>query len=62
MANKHTLIVIYCGGPDMEQDVVRWCTICGAVVVDVDVDGRTAPGAIMKMLLPQTADGGCNKR
>ena len=38
----------------MEREVVRWCTRCGAVTIDVDADTRTAPGAIMEMRLPQT--------
>jgi hypothetical protein len=32
--------------------VVRWCVDCGAVVVDTDIDGRTAPGDYMPMRLP----------
>ena len=32
--------------------VVRWCSKCGAVVVDIDCDGRTNPGAFMKMKFP----------
>jgi hypothetical protein len=32
-----------------ETNVVRWCSDCGAVVVDLDYDGRTKPGGIMKM-------------
>ncbi|QDL55903.1 hypothetical protein [Rhodoferax aquaticus] len=35
------------------QEVVRWCAACGAVVIDLDIDGRTAPGAIFKMAFPQ---------
>lgn len=35
-----------------ECDVVRWCPICGAIVVDVDYDNRTNPGEIMKMKDP----------
>lgn len=37
------------------SDVVRWCNICGSVVVDVDVDGRTKPGERMKMKTPAIA-------
>lgn len=36
-------------------EVVRWCRDCGAVVIDVDYDGRTSPGAIMPMRFPQLA-------
>ena len=37
---------------DEAQDVARWCSKCGAIVVDVDFDNRTMPGEIMKMVLP----------
>lgn len=29
--------------------VVRWCKVCGSVVVDIDYDNRTNPGQAMKM-------------
>ncbi len=48
----HNLIVISWNGPDCEQEIVRWCRDCGAVVVDLDADGRTNPGAILKMRFP----------
>lgn len=38
-----------------EEQVVRWCRVCGSVVVDVDVDGRTMAGRIMEMISPQIA-------
>lgn len=41
-----------------ESTVVRWCRVCGAIVVDTDVDGRTYPGAVMKMKLPEVAKQG----
>lgn len=31
---------------------VRWCSKCGAVVIDLDVDGRVAPGKVMPMRHP----------
>jgi len=37
------------------EEVVRWCPVCGSVVVDVDVDGRTMAGKIMKMRSPVVA-------
>lgn len=37
----------------MEQDVVRWCTDCGAVVIDIDFDGRTYPGRVKEMQFPK---------
>lgn len=35
------------------DEVARWCNICGSVVVDIDVDGRTQPGRVMKMRSPK---------
>lgn len=40
--------------PDL-YTVVRWCTVCGAVVVDSDCDGRTYAGKIRKMQTPDIA-------
>lgn len=37
-----------------EEQVVRWCRVCGSVVVDVDIDGRTRAGFIMKMKAPES--------
>ncbi len=37
------------------KGVVRWCCDCGAVVVDVDVDGRTHPGGDAAMRFPALA-------
>lgn len=51
---QHLLEVVYCHGPEMEETVVRWCTRCGAIVIDVDTDGRTQPGGYMAMRLPET--------
>lgn len=52
MTCAHDLVVILANGPEQERTVVRWCQHCGAIVVDVDVDGRTAPGMAMKMRFP----------
>lgn len=56
---NHPLIVILDGGSDENRasPVVRWCTECGAVVVDVDFDGRTHPGKIMPMKFPNVLRG-----
>jgi hypothetical protein len=52
--SKHTLEVIMSRGEGYGCDaVVRWCSQCGAIVIDVDCDNRTAPGRIMKMRLPK---------
>ena len=52
----HSLIEIYTKyrGQD-ETEVVRWCTECGSVVIDIDCDNRTYPGSIMKMKKPRIA-------
>lgn len=52
---KHPLIRIYSYGSSSEADTVRWCPGCGAIVVDVDFDNRTNPGAVMKMRLPKVS-------
>jgi len=48
---NHKLVEIYrsrhaMGGAD---DVVRWCEVCGSIVVDIDFDNRTNPGQVMKL-------------
>jgi hypothetical protein len=32
--------------------VVRWCPVCGAIVVDGESDGRLYPGRLMNMRFP----------
>lgn len=59
MTHDHSLEDIFLHGPEMEETVVRWCPTCGAVVIDVDIDGRTNPGAIMKMKFPESARARC---
>ena len=56
MCNKkeHNLQKLYSapeGTPGVDE-VVRWCRDCGAVVIDVDVDGRPQPGRVMDMKFP----------
>jgi hypothetical protein len=43
ISSEHT-----CNG----EYVTRWCSNCGAIVVDLDFDGRVSPGAGMKMRFP----------
>lgn len=50
--SKHSFQKIFETGSDMESTVVRWCEVCGSVVIDTDYDGRTKPGAVMGMLSP----------
>ena len=35
-----------------EVQTVRWCSVCGSIVIDVDVDNRTMAGRIMSMKSP----------
>lgn len=39
-----------------ESKVVRWCQECGAVVVDLDYDGRIKPGYYKKLQYPNIVD------
>ena len=57
---NHKLIEIYRVLYDCIGDVdavVRWCEICGAIVVDAEFDNRTQPGRIMKMKGPAITCG-----
>ena len=38
---------------DGSSQLVKWCQICGAVVVDLEIDGRVTPGHYMKMKFPK---------
>jgi hypothetical protein len=51
----HPLIEIYRRSNGFEDEVVRWCPVCGAIVVDVDLDSRTYAGRYMKMMFPELA-------
>lgn len=57
---QHDLIRILSHSEVCSEAVVRWCQKCGAVVVDVDYDGRTNYGQVMPMRFPKwlTTDGG----
>lgn len=48
----HSLVAIYSADRPGHEEVVRWCSICGAVSVDVEYDGRTNAGQVMKMRAP----------
>ena len=41
----------------LEDDVVKWCSICGCIVIDTESDGRIYPGRIMKMASPLISKG-----
>lgn len=49
---KHSLITIFSHGSDQDLTVVRWCEVCGAIVIDKDYDNRTNSGAVLPMKFP----------
>lgn len=51
LKGNHDLIEIYRSSYTYDEEgVVRWCKVCGSVVVDMEYDGRIQPGGVMKML------------
>ena len=54
-AGNHPLRIILTSKNDGFDtcSVVRWCSICGAVVIDTEHDGRTYPGRMMQMKIPK---------
>ena len=53
----HEFVVVYSNCEyDGTEPTVRWCRNCGAIVVDIDVDGRTDPGRILPLTLPTYAN------
>jgi len=38
---------------DGSSQVVRWCSVCGAIVIDTDIDSRIFPGQGMEMKFPK---------
>lgn len=62
MSSNHQLVEIaYCGSTYDGHKVVRWCRQCGAIVVDMDTDGRIAPGYYRKMEIPDISKSShCN--
>jgi len=51
----HNLVEIFSAKHpwDESYEIVRWCDNCGAVVTDVEYDGRVNPGGTMKMKSPK---------
>ncbi len=49
----HPFEEIMSSGTEMEGRVARWCPVCGTAVVDVDYDGRTNAGQIMRARHPK---------
>jgi len=53
LSGEHELKSIYIRPfPYDSTEVVRWCRICGSIVVDLDIDRRTFPGKVMKIKSP----------
>lgn len=53
---KYDLTAVFSVGPEQDQTTVRWCGICGAVVIDTGADERVNnPGGYMKMRFPRIA-------
>lgn len=49
----HPFIVISSHRLKDDLKVVRWCPVCGCIVVDLDYDGKTNPGYYRKIEYPQ---------
>lgn len=56
---NHDLKIILSSGMGDTNAVVRWCRKCGAVVADLDHDGRTNAGYYRKMELPEVSKSKC---
>lgn len=53
---NHDLISVYRRPVESDaEEIVRWCRTCGSIVIDLDCDGRTAPGEIMRLKSPLIA-------
>ena len=54
---NHQWEVIYRTGGAFDTDhVVRWCPLCGSVVIDVETDNRVQPWRVMKIRSPLIAN------
>ena len=51
--DKCKLIEIVKNNLAISEEVVRWCSYCGAIVVDEDYDGRTNAGQIRPIQFPK---------
>jgi hypothetical protein len=52
LAGQHPFVRIYTIGAEEHLNVVRWCPECGAIVIDVDKNGITNHGEVMKLRIP----------
>lgn len=50
---QHPLREIARTSDGFTDKVIRWCPVCGAIVIDMEVDGRVYPGRYQKMQLPK---------
>lgn len=52
---KHSLQVIYRSSQLFEEEkVIRWCSVCGAIVIDNEIDGKRICSS-MKLKCPTLA-------
>lgn len=49
----HPLIEISRTSDGFTDRVIRWCPDCGAVVIDMECDGRVYAGRYRKMTIPK---------
>lgn len=51
LKDNHDLMEIYRASYSNKGDaVVKWCRTCGAVVVDLEYDGKIVSGGVIKMM------------
>lgn len=40
-----------------EYALIKWCKVCGAVVIDLECDGIIESGGLVKVKLPENYEG-----
>ena len=53
---NHALKEIYRAYGAFNDESIKWCIVCGAVVIDAELDDRVYPGKVRKMELPKVLD------
>ncbi len=48
--HEHEMVEIYRRARAGSDEVIRWCTVCGAFRIDEDYDGRTNMGDLQRPL------------
>jgi hypothetical protein len=48
----HDLIEVYRSDEYDHDDVVRWCRICGSIVIDREFNEKLEPGGILEIMHP----------